>query len=357
MSSSDWQFYTTAKSTWESMLSECDKAKKSIEIEQYIFASDTIGNQFIELFKKKRVEGVSIRLLIDMAGSYEFYISQVPNELKELGIEIKFFNIISPWRVHHLHSWFFRDHRKILIIDGVVGFTGGLGIRDNMTDWRDTTAKLEGTVVQEMADSFSDMWALADKDIFFRIKIIRKYLRRKEFISNDPYFKQRYLYKSIVEAIKKAQASIYISTPYYISNHTISRILRLAVRRGVQVKLIIPKTYDVPVISYAVEASSGNLLKHGVKVYKYQPVFTHAKVMIIDEKWATFGSFNMDNLSFYRNHEANVITTDIKYVKDLTSQFFDDLKECKEFTFKEWKNKPLTTKIIEFFVARIRTFL
>lgn len=354
----NWRFYTSSQLAWEAMLIECQSAKKSIDIEHYIFASDRIGGRFIEVLKEKSKEGVVVRILLDMVGSFDFYNSSVPEELRKSGIEVKFFNIISPWRIHNLFSWFLRDHKKILVVDEKVGFTGGLGIRDNMTEWRDITARLEGNVVGEMRDSFLDMWMLADsKNLFSKVKLIKKYVKRKDFITNDPYFRRRYLYHAITEALRGAKKNIYITTPYFIPDRKLSRVLRQAVRRGVDVKILLPLVFDVPIIGSGVESTFETTLRHGIKIFRYQPVFLHTKTIVVDDAWATFGSSNMDNLSFRFNHEANAVTNDRKCVNDLTAHFYEDLKNSKEVVYKEWRERPLIAKMREFFISKIRSLL
>lgn len=358
MPSFTWKFYTRAPEAWDSMLLECSKAEKSIDIEQYIFEDDEVGRRFIDVLKEKSKNGVKVRLLIDMVGSSVLYYSNTPKELTEAKIEVKFFNVISPWRIHNFTSWFFRDHKKVLVVDEKVGFTGGLGLRKNMRDWHDVTAKVEGDVVKEMTESFNEMWArIGERNIIRRIKRYRAQTKKRIFISNDPYFKKRFLYYSLILALRSAKKTIYIITPYFIPDRRFSRVLRLASNRGVIVKVLVPNKVDVPVIESASNSLLDKFLKSGVSVYKYNPEFIHSKIVIIDNDWATFGSLNLDNLSFVYNTEANIVTTDRKCVEDLKTIFFDALKESHEIKHDEWQNRPLHKKIREFLTIPIRSFL
>ena len=194
MSIFTWQFFTESKPTWESMLYEMKKAKVSIDIEHYIFASDKIGGEFIEVLKEKVKQGVKVRLLLDMVGSSDFYYSKASQELSKAGAEVKFWNVVSLWRIHNFTALFFRDHKKAVIVDNLVGFTGGLGIRDNMTNWLDVNARLEGAVVQEMTASFNDMWKRVDEKGFVnRIKRYRKLVGSLNFITRETFFKNTFL--------------------------------------------------------------------------------------------------------------------------------------------------------------------
>lgn len=352
------QFYTGSIPTWESMLNECKLAKKSIHIEQYIFEEDIIGTQFVELLKEKSREGVKVKILVDMIGSINFYNSNTPAELKKYGIEVKFYNIVRPGHILNFTNLFLRDHRKITVVDGHVGFTGGVGIRDNMTYWRDTAGRLEGDVVQEMEDSFMEMWNRADDRGFVRkIRKFREQVRRINFITNDPYFNKRFLYYSLAEAFRNAKKSILITNPYFIPDRRFSRILSSAVKRGVEVKIIVPENMDVPLIESASNSTFESLLKVGVRIFRFQPNFLHAKTAVVDDEWSTFGSFNLDSLSFRYNHEANVVTFDNKCASDLKEIFYNDLKDSIEIKYIEWKKRSVIKKIKEFLAGLISAFL
>lgn len=340
------------------MLELCQSATKSIYIEQYIFVVDETGNKFLEIFKKKTAEGVKVRMLLDAVGSYGFYNSALPEELRKLGIEIRFFNSTSPWRVHTIFSWFFRNHKKTLVVDERAGFTGGTGVGVHMKLWRDTTAYLEGSVVQEIMNSFEEMWVIAEEhNIVVRIKELRLKKMSRDFITNSPYFKKRFLYQVIMAALRASQKTIYLTTPYFIPDRRLIRILRLAVHRGVDVRVIVPEIIDVLLVATASHSSFGELLRDGVRIYKYTPATLHAKTIVVDDEWATFGSFNLDSLSFRYNYEANVVTLDSKCVAELKEHFLADLQYSREITYKEWKNRPFLMKFQEFFVRPFRGFL
>ncbi len=353
-----WKFYTSSPEAWDSMLLECTKAEKSIDIEQYIFADDEVGRRFVDVLKEKSKNGVKVRLLVDMVGSSDFYYSKTPKELEEAKIEVKFFNVVSPWRIHNFTSWFFRDHKKVLVVDEKVGFTGGLGLRENMRDWHDVTGRVEGLAVKEMTDSFNEMWGrIGEGNVLHRIKRHRAQTKRRMFISNDPYFKKRFLYYSLINSLRFAKKTIYIITPYFIPDRRFSRVLRLASKRGVLVKVLVPNKIDVPVMESASNSILDKFLKSGVGIYKYNAEFIHSKIVIIDDDWATFGSLNLDNLSFVYNTEANIVTTDTKCVEDLKTIFFDALKESYEIKHDEWQNRPLDKRIREILTIPIRGFL
>lgn len=355
---SEFQFFTKAEEAWEAMREALRSAKSSIDIEHYIFIPDTLGNEFIQIIKERAKAGVKVRILLDGVGSYSLYNSTIPAELRKEGIEIRFFNPISPWRLHTFTKLFFRDHNKIIIIDGTVGITGGTGINNDMRTWRDTNARIEGGVVGEMLATFIEMWErTSNPDIILRIRNIRRRAKKVNFLSNAPYFKKRFLYHTFMDELRSANKSIFLTTPYFIPDRRLIRILRLAARRGVEVKIIVPKMLDVPLVGIGSQSSYSELLKSGVRIFKYQPTILHAKTAVVDGDWATFGSFNLDSLSFVYNFEGNVITTDKKNIEILTLHFEEDVANCEEVLWSVWKKRSFLEKVKEFFVAPIRGFL
>lgn len=358
MNPSNTVLYTKTEEVWEAMLEACEQATVSIDLEQYIFESNQIGKRFIEILKKKAGEGVKVRMLIDTAGSYSFYRSSVHAELRAMGIRVRFFNIISPWRIPNFFSWFFRNHKKTLVIDGRIGFTGGTGVGEHMRDWRDTTGRVEGEVVKEIAASFEDMWLLADeKNIISKVRLFEGYTKRQEFVTNAPYFQKRFLYHTFMNALGNAEKSIYLTTPYFVPDRKLIRILKKAVRRGVDVKVILPEKIDVPAVASAAHSSFSELLRNGVRIFKYHPAILHAKTAVVDGTWGTYGSFNLDSLSFRYNYEANIITNDHAIISELHKHFLHDLTHSIEITYDEWKKRPLLRKFQEFIVMPFRGLL
>ncbi|MSU45211.1 MAG: hypothetical protein EXS47_01090 [Candidatus Zambryskibacteria bacterium] len=352
------EFHTLTLGTWKAMLKACREAKLSIDIEQYIFQNDEIGSKFIEIFKQKVKSGVKVRMLIDMVGSQKFYSSGLPEELRELGVEIRFFNRISPWRIHNFTSWFFRNHKKTLIIDKTIAFTGGTGVGFHMADWRDTTARMQGEVTEEVWSAFQELWWFTeDRRIIPRIRGMRKTKQMRYFITNSPYHRKRFLYYVLMESLHSAQKSIYLTTPYFIPDRRLRRILRLAAQRGVDVKIIVPKLLDVPIVESASHSLFEGLLKNGVKIYKYQPRILHAKTAVVDGEWATFGSFNLDSLSFLYNFEANVATHEASVVQEINKHFHEDLAQSEEVTLEAWNKRGWTRRFQEILTTPFRGFL
>lgn len=344
---------------WEAMLRSCSLATKSIDFEQYIIGDDKIGAKIVETMIKRSKAGVKIRMLCDTVGSWQFYTSGLPWAIKKENIEIHFFNPVSPWRIDKIFSIFFRDHRKILIVDDEVGFTGGVGFRDDMKNWRDTQIEVRGPIVEEMKYTFNEMWSHSmEKDLIVRIRKARYYTKSFNFITNAPYFRKRFLYHAFVDAIRSAKKFVYLTTPYLVPDGRLQRVLKLAKRRSVDVQIIVPKISNMPFIERAAHSNFESLLEAKIKIFEYDKnTFLHAKTAIIDDEWASVGSFNLDNLSFLYNYEANIVSTDDTFVQALKSHFLNDLKNSNQVSMEEWIKRPIINKIRELLVVPIRRFL
>jgi cardiolipin synthase len=347
MSQSEFQFYTKTGDAWDAMLEDLRNAQVSIDIEQYIFATDSIGKHFVKILVDKAEKGLKIRLLCDMVGSYTFSRSPIPDELRRLGIEVRFYNPVKPWRIPNFTSNFFRDHRKILVVDNKVGHIGGVGIQAHMRNWRDTHMRFTGPIVYDLKETFETAWANVSKR--FRIKFPRPHFSIKKFqlLTNSPSFRQRHIYQALVENIRDAKRYVFLTTPYFIPDPRLFRVLRLAAKRGVDVRLIVPEMADHIFIDHARESYFTMALKSGIKIYSYYPEMMHAKAAVIDDVWATAGSYNLDNLSALFNHEANISSDDPHFVGQVRQHFYNDLERSRRVHYEIWIRRPVIQKILE----------
>ncbi|MEK9184967.1 MAG: phospholipase D-like domain-containing protein [Patescibacteria group bacterium] len=352
-----WHFYLNSVEAWDAMLNACKEAKTSIDLEQFILGTDEIGNKFLDICREKVKVGVRVRILCDTAGSFGFYNSNIPKKLREDGVHIAFFNTILPWGKHNHTSWFFRDHRKLLIIDKIKAFTGGVCISEEMKNWRDTHVSIEGDIVQQMSRSFSDMWKRAFKN---RVKSENSFPSTKtgfNYITNAPLPKQRFLYHNFIDAIRNATKYIYLTTPYFVPDQRFTRVLKLASRRGVDVRVILPYDCDERLVHYAAQSYFTKMLKAGVKIYRYKNTMIHSKTAVIDDEWATVGSFNLDSLSFLYNFEGNIISTNKEFSLELKDHFMEDIKKSEELTLIEWEKRFFVEKLLEALIKPIRNIL
>lgn len=340
------------------MKEACLNARKSIDIEQYILERDDIGQEFLEIFINKKKEGVRIRILCDMAGSYSFYASSLPETLRSVGIEVRFFNVIKPWRLHTFFSWFFRDHRKLLIVDESIGFVGGVGIRSDMRGWRDTHLRVLGSIISEMILAFDEMWHVSGETKFIkRLSATRKFVKGFQFVTNSPLVRRRFFYNEFITAIRSAERFIYITTPYFIPDRRLRRVLRLAARRGVDVRILIPKTSDFVWVDRASHTYFEKLLGSGVRIFQYTGDMLHAKTAVVDENWATVGSFNLDSLSMRFNYEANIVGARPEFTSEIRSFFEKDALRSEEVLLTDWQTRSRQNRFFEFLSLPIRRFL
>jgi cardiolipin synthase len=348
MDSSPWQFYLSPRPAWQAVYADCAAAKYSIDVEEYILLNDEAGKPLFDILKQKAQAGVSIRLLIDSAGSFSTTHSYVLlNELRTAGVKVKIFNHIEPRRLNSAFAWFLRDHRKIIVIDNIAAHIGGVCFEAAMADWRDTQIRITGPILPEFKRVFEEMWKKGTKGRYARFKKGTISPDGFQVLVNAPRFLQRYVYHELLNRIRSATERIWITTPYFIPNYRFYRALRRAVQRGVDVRLLVADRSDHPFVDRASDFHVGPALQAGIKVYRYFPAILHAKSAVIDD-WATIGSCNIDNLSFLLNHEANLVGTNPQFVQGVIKIFVEDIKNLKHMVLDEWLERPWTAKMLEF---------
>lgn len=352
-----WKFYLTPDDAKQAMYQACEEAKISIDFEQYIFEDGVWGRKFLELFMKKVESGVRVRLLCDALGSLSLYRSPILAEVKRRGVEVQFFNQIWPW-IYRMFTRFLRTHRKILVVDGKTGLIGGVGVRDYAVERRDTHVRITGPVVTSLAAVFERMWQMTKlgRHIFTFSKPI---INNDSFtlLTNSPHRKQRFTYWTLVKMFRTAKKFIYITTPYFVPDWRIFRALKGAARRGVDVQLMVPNSPDWRMVRFANSSFYARALRSGMRIFEYGPDFIHAKTCVIDDAWAYIGSTNIDSLSLLLNYEADIASTDKKFVAELKSHFAGDLIHAKEVYRKVWRRRSFVYKILEFLVLPLHKLM
>jgi cardiolipin synthase len=347
------------------MIEAIRSAQKSIDLETYIYWSGNIGQGFAEALAERARAGVKVHVLIDWIGSrrVDSHDLQV---MREAGAEVEKHNPLLWFNLARLNH---RDHRRLLIIDGKVGFIGGAGLADiwqgnadSPAHWRDTQFRLEGPAVGQMQAAFMDNWMkttgriLDGDDYFPELHAAGDHYAQVFFSSpRDGTETVRLMYLLAIAASKK---NIRLSASYFVPGALTSEELVDASRRGVTVEIIIPgaKT-DVPITRYASRSKWGPLLKAGVKIYEYQPTMYHCKVMIVDDVWVTVGSANFDNRSFRLNDEANLNVYSAEFAAEQARIFEEDKKKATLVTYGEWKKRGLWKKFLEKILAPFRSQL
>jgi cardiolipin synthase len=353
--------------TYAAMLESIQHAHDHINLETYIFEDDDVGRRFADLLLQKQSEGVQVNVIYDSVGCLNTPAAFF-ERLREGGVQILEFNPIDPMKVGKEGFLIQRDHRKILIVDGSVAFTGGVNIsrvyssssrsaehqEGNVEEaWRDTHVQLEGPVVAEFQKLFLDTWArgkgppLSERNYFPKLE--RQGRDLVSVVGSTPGQENRITYIMYVSAFAYAERFIHLTNAYFVPDEQTVEALRGAARRGVDVRLILPGTSDESAVFYAGRSYYEDLLESGVKLYELRSGMLHAKTAVIDGVWSTIGSTNMDLWSFLRNDEVNAIILGVDFAEKMETMFQSDLQESEEILLKQWKKRPFKERLREWF--------
>ena len=351
---------------FEVLKKELKKAKHHIHLEYYIFKSDTIGKEIMNLLIEKASEGVKVRIIIDKVGSAKMKKEYIKT-LRNAGIDIVIYSYFLVPLLKLVNTQInYRNHRKIAIIDGKIGFLGGINIGDEYMGlnkkfgyWRDTHIMITGDFVMGLQAVFLDDFLTIQQannyytffdqhfDKYFPTTTISDYTLM-QLVKSGPDSSFPAIMQGMLKMISMATANIYITTPYFVPSESIMDALTVAALGGVDIKIIFPEKADHFAVNMASKTYLGELMKCGVKVYFYDKnSFVHAKTMTIDGKLCTLGTANMDIRSFQLNYELNTVIYDDEITKILDSIFFEDLNRCREFTLSEYENCSKFNKFIE----------
>lgn len=351
LNSGDWMtfnnkidYFNNGKDKFEALVQDIRNAKKYIHLEYYIWRGDRLGTRLVEELTKKAAEGVEVRLLYDGIGN-----SRLPKHFfDELHAAGGYTAAFLPRLVIRLN---YRNHRKLAIIDGEIGYIGGfnvgdeyLGIVKRYGPWRDTHLRFRGDAVDQMQMRFIKDWNFTAKNGI--IKLGEKYFPKREqldgvrtqIVSSGPDTQWKNVRNGYFKMMNEAESHIYLTTPYFVPDDGIFEALGVAALSGLDVRIIIPGNPDHFFVYWASMSYLGELLDAGVKVYQYEKGFIHAKVLTIDGTVASVGSANMDIRSFDLNFEVNAFMYDEGITKILEDDFKNDLRCCVEIT-KEWYHR------------------
>lgn len=350
------------------LLEELKRAKHHIHIQFYIYENDTIGNRIKDILIQKVKEGVNVRFMYDDFGSKSIRRNLV-KELRREGVQVYPFNKIKlPFLANRIN---YRNHRKIVVIDGKTAFTGGINVSDKYinnaakkTYWRDTNIMIKGNAVYGLQQIFLADWNFCSGEnqeisaTFFPKEAISENSNAfMQIISNGPDSDLPTILYSIIQAINLAEREILLTTPYYIPDNSLQEALIIAALSGIEVKLLVPKEGDSKIVNLATQAYFEDLLRAGVKIYLYEKGFIHAKTFVTDKKLASVGTANLDLRSFDLNFEVNAIIYDEKTAEELAAVFEKDLNDSCEISYEEWKQRGKFRKFKERLVRLMSPFL
>ena len=337
------------------MLSAIRGARKTITFETYIYWSGDVGQAFADALVDRARAGVRVHLLLDWIGSSKID-AQLLRTMKESGVEIRRYHEPRWYNLARLNN---RTHRKILVADGRIGFTGGVGIADKWSGhaqdadhWRDTHVRIEGPAVGEMQAVFMDNWTKATGEVLhggdYFPPIERVGAGAAQVFESSPTGGSESMHLMYLLAITAAERTIDLSNSYFVPDDLAMQALLGALRRGVRVRIITPgPIVDAETVRKASRARWGPLLEAGAEIYEYQPTMYHVKVMVVDDALVSVGSTNFDNRSFRLNDEANLNIYDAQFARQQTAVFEDDLAKSRRMTLDAYRNRPMQEKLLE----------
>lgn len=341
------------------LLESIQQATRFIHIEYYIYENDEIGNQIAELLIQKSNEGVKVRLIYDDFGSQSIR-KNIVKRLIENGVEaVPFYKINLIKLANRLN---YRNHRKIVVIDGLVGYVGGINVSDRYINngkhelfWRDTHLKIEGLAVLNLQVIFLMDWNFcSNQNIGFSLEYFpldhpweQTGKTPVQIISSGPDSDYPNIMYSLIQGISLAKEELLITTPYFIPEKSFLDAIKIASLSGVKVKLLIPGISDSIFVNMTSNYFYQELLEAGVEIYKYSKGFVHAKTMVCDHLVSVIGTANLDNRSFDLNFEVNATVFDENLASQMRSQFLEDLKNSEKIDLLQWKKRPRIRKFLE----------
>lgn len=337
--------------TYESMFEAIEKAKKYILFQFYIFRNDDIGNQFKELLRKKSREGVKVYFMFDTIGSS--LSKKFLSELESAGVFVAPFKSTKGWTTRLQIN--FRNHRKIVVVDGVSTFLGGLNVGDDylgkykdIGPWRDTHVKIEGPAALSAQLSFIKDWNWV-RDEFLELNWEpekNKANNNVMVLHTGPADNLEAALLFYIALVQSAKSKIWLATPYFIPPEGFVNALSLAAQQGVDVRIILPGKNDNRIVDLASKVYIQKLLNYGVKFYKHSPGFAHQKTMLVDDLAGVVGSTNLDSRSLFINFEIQTVTTDQAFINNLNKMFKKDFENASEILIKYFEKQKIGSELI-----------
>jgi len=349
--------FTDGESTFESIFEAIRNAKDHIHVEFFIFDDDKISNQLRELLIQKANEGVRVRMIYDYWGSFKLSKKYL-KLLRGAGVYVRPF-LPFRWQISRSNKINYRNHRKLVVVDGKIGFTGGLNIADRyiygnkLGNWRDTFIRLEGSAVHGLQLLFMIDWYFVDQRL---VEGAQYFPEPQKFdgnlvqiVNSGPDSDWSAILQGIASAFTSATKYIYIHSPYFMPTDIIASCMQIAALSGIDVRLMIPVKSDSQFSDASTSSYLGQALEAGVRVFRYKNGFLHSKAMVIDDFISIVGSTNMDERSFAQNFEANAFIYDPMTATKLRDLFLKDIENCEELTLETWTNRRKRQKLKESF--------
>ena len=358
---------TSGKEKFADMFEKIRQAKSSIHMEYFNFRNDSIANLLFDILREKRKEGVEVRCLFDGFGNDSNNQPLKKEHLKKLredSIEIYEFDPIRfPW-VNHIWP---RDHRKIVVIDGKIGYTGGMNVADyylvgteQVGEWRDMHCRIEGPAVNELQTIFIRMWKRVTNEELTDAKYFQGEVVGDKMIgiaNREPHTSNEIMRRFYVKALDSAKDSVKIVNPYFAPTSSVIKALKRCAERGVKMDILISSKYDVPLMPDVVIYNMKKLAKRGAHIWRYRPGFHHSKIMMVDGKYCTVGSTNLDARSLRFDYEINALIIDPETTEQLQDKFIEDTKKCDYMSREDLKKCQNTWHKFKGWFGHLLTFV
>jgi cardiolipin synthase len=342
-----------------------NKAKVSITFETFVFR-DEIGKLFCKALEDAAQRGVRVHVLLDWLGSRTMSANML-RAMREAGADVQLYHAPSWFHLGRLNN---RTHRKLMVIDGTTGFTGGVGFgrewhgnRDHPKDWRESHYKVKGPVVAQMQAVFVDNWIKATGRVlhgpeYFPTQLPVQGDMDAQMFGSSPVGGSESMHLMVLLALTAANSSIDIENPYFVPDRLTVDALIEARRRGVRVRIVVPGRYtDARIGRWAAQGLYGVLLQAGIEIYEYQPTMIHCKVMVIDGEWTSVGSANFDDRSFRLNDEANLNVFSKRLAAEQIRQVDEDIAQSKRMVLKRWSRRSASRRFYESLALLLRSQL
>jgi cardiolipin synthase A/B len=358
------------REAYPAMLAAIEGASDQILLEMYWFDSDRAGRRFADALSAAAGRGVETVLLYDAVGSLGVDLAMFDG-LRRAGVKVAEFGPIAPWRRRfRLGRLTRRDHRKVLVVDGEVGFTGGINVanawlpqEDGGDGWRDDMVRVQGPVVRHLVTGLLAAWRRSGGGPFTRTRSSQPVASpgpgtQRALVIGEEYGKRRHqITRAYVSELYHAKKTAWITNAYFVPDPHVMRALTRACDRGVDVRVLVPAETDVEIVRHASRATWSRLLRHGVRIYEYEGRILHAKSAVIDGYWSTVGTFNLDYLSLRWLLEVNLCIQDEEFGSTMQRSFLHDLEQSREVDPVAHRFRPLGDRLLEFVLYRFRKLL
>lgn len=353
-SGNEVRLITSGREKFDTMFDDIRRAKKHIHLEYYIIDSCKIGYELQALLIQKAQEGIEVRVIYDDLGSWHTKKTFF-REMQDAGVQVfPFLKVRLPWLSPKTN---YRNHRKIVVIDGEIGYTGGYNFADRYLDggnfdfWRDSQVRMEGKGVYGLQTAFLIDWYFVSRNLitskfyFPDISVKGSCLVQTATSSTDTDWEN--IMQGIFKILTTAKSYVYLQTPYFLPSESMLTAMQTAALSGVDVRLMVPSDSDTKVALKGMHSYFTEILEAGVKVYVYRKGFMHAKTVVSDDIVSTVGSTNLDYRSFELDFEVNAFIYDKQFAKEMKAVFLGDEMDCEEITLEEWSNRPKIKRWIE----------